>query len=49
MPKKGEVLRTTFENFEIAGQISGGGAGEVYLAKDSNGQSVAIKVLEIRS
>jgi len=45
MPKKGETLRTTFENFEIDGQISSGGAGEVYRAKNSSGELVAIKVL----
>lgn len=46
MPKKGEILRTTFENFEIAAQIKSGGAGEVYSAKNSSGESVAIKVLK---
>jgi serine/threonine protein kinase len=45
MPKKGEILRTTFENFEIVSQINSGGAGEVYLAKTALGESVAIKVL----
>lgn len=46
MPKKSEILRTTFENFEIVDQIKSGGAGEVYRAKDSSGKSVAIKVLK---
>jgi hypothetical protein len=36
MPKKGEILRTTFENFEIQSQIKSGGAGEVYLAKNAS-------------
>jgi serine/threonine protein kinase len=46
MPKKGEILRTTFENFEIVSQISSGGAGEVYGAKNESGEPVAIKVLK---
>lgn len=45
MPKKGEILRTTFENFEIVAQIKSGGAGDVYLANNSSEQPVAIKVL----
>ena len=45
MPKKGDILRTTFENFRITSQLGGGGAGEVYLAEDTAGQAVAIKVL----
>lgn len=45
MPKKGEILRTTFENFEIIAQLKSGGAGEVYRAKSSSGELVAIKVL----
>lgn len=45
MPKKGEVLRTTFENFEVLSQIRSGGAGDVYFAKNTSGDSVAIKVL----
>jgi serine/threonine protein kinase len=45
MPKKGETLRTTFENFEIVSQINSGGAGEVYMARNSSGDPVAIKVL----
>lgn len=45
MPKKGEILRTTFENFTILGQIDSGGAGEVYRCKSTSGDSVAIKVL----
>ncbi len=46
MPKKGEILRTTFENFEVIAQIKSGGAGEVYRAKNSSGEPVAIKVLK---
>jgi serine/threonine protein kinase len=45
VPKKGEILRTTFENFEILDQIKTGGAGEVYRAKNTAGELVAIKVL----
>jgi serine/threonine protein kinase len=45
VPKKGEVLRTTFENFEILSQISSGGAGEVYLAISASSEKVAIKTL----
>jgi serine/threonine protein kinase len=49
MPKKGEILRTTFENFEIQSQIKSGGAGEAYLAKNASSESVAIKVLKFDS
>jgi serine/threonine protein kinase len=45
MPKKGEVLRTTFENYTVISQIKSGGAGEVYLARSASGEEVAIKVL----
>lgn len=44
--KSGTILRTTFERFEIIGLLNNGGSGDVYLARDSSGTEVAIKVLK---
>jgi len=46
VPKRGEILRTTFDNFEILEQVMSGGVGEVYRAKNLTGEIVAIKVLQ---
>ena len=45
MPKRGTVLPTTFEHYEVLDTLGAGGSGEVISARDSTGTIVAIKLL----
>ena len=44
--KKGAVLHTAFDDYELIKQIGQGGNGKVFSAKDSKGYDVAIKFVE---
>jgi serine/threonine protein kinase len=43
--KKGDVLKTAFETYTVERQRGAGGSGEVYEARDSEGISYAVKIL----
>ena len=44
--RKGTILKTTFEEYQITKQIGAGGAGKVYAVTDIGGDRYAIKVLD---
>lgn len=44
--KRGTILETAFETYEIGGQLGSGGAGTVYSAADTDGHVYALKVLD---
>ena len=43
---KGQIIHTTFSQYEIIKQIGSGGNGRVFSAKDADGEEVAIKFIE---
>jgi serine/threonine protein kinase len=45
MAKKGDVLITTFEHYEVLGSLGSGGSGDVVSVKDSSGTTLAVKLL----
>jgi serine/threonine protein kinase len=44
--KKGDVLKTAFDEYTVAGQRGAGASGEVYEVHDSDGAAWAVKVLD---
>jgi serine/threonine protein kinase len=44
--KKGDVVRTAFNEYTIVARIGEGGAGVVYKVKDSDGQEFALKTID---
>ena len=45
--KKGDVLRSGFQDYTVVGQKGAGGAGEVYEVRDCEGRALAAKVLNV--
>jgi serine/threonine protein kinase len=45
MPKKGSILATTFDHYEVIDSLGAGGSGDVLSAQDSSGAEFAIKLL----
>lgn len=44
--KKGTILHTAFDDYEIIEQVGQGGNGKVFSAKDSDGNNVAVKFID---
>ena len=44
--KQGFVVKTFFNSYTVHLRVGGGGAGEVYKVHDSDGASLAIKVID---
>lgn len=44
--KKGTIIHTAFDDYELIKQIGQGGNGKVFSAKDSDGKEVAIKFID---
>lgn len=44
--KKGDVLKTAFDDYTVVGQRGAGGSGEVYEVRDSEGVGYAVKILD---